>query len=187
MRNKKSRAYIGQIDPMGARKKKKQGFSARYVGITAVFLLVCLFYTVKLFDLQSNSVAGSYDDNGLVTRTYTVAGVRGEIYDRNGVLLVGNDINYDLIFEYGSIPDTTPELNRSILAALDAMERTGSGDYLSDDLYALEGTYPDLHFTSEATDKESDTYAALLRIFDANKLGDAEDLSEELLTDALRR
>ncbi len=187
MRNKKSRAYIGQIDPAGARKKKKQGFSARYVGITAVFLLVCLFYTVKLFDLQSNSVAGSYDDNGLVTRTYTVAGVRGEIYDRNGVLLVGNDINYDLIFEYGSIPDTTPELNRSILAALDAMERTGSGSYLSDDLYALEGTYPDLHFTSEATDKNSDTYAALLRIFDANKLGDADDLSEELLTDTLRK
>lgn len=186
MRNNKSR-YAPPRQLLGRAQKRKYGFSARYIGITAVFLLICLFYVIKMYQIQSSGVAGSLDNNGLVTRTYTVAGVRGEIYDRNGKLLVGNSINYDIVFEYGSIPDTTPELNRSILNALEAMEKTDSLSYLADDLYPLEGVYPDLHFTNEARDTTSETYAALLKIFDSNKLGDADDVSEKLLTDALRR
>lgn len=167
--------------------KRKYGFSARYIGITAVFLLICLFYVIKMYQIQSSGTPGAFDDNGLTTRTYTVAGIRGEIYDRNGKLLVGNSINYDIVFEYGSIPDTTPELNRAILDALEAMQKTDSISYLSDDLYPLEGVYPELHFTAEAMDTSSKTYAALLKIFDSNKLGGADDIDEKLLTDALRR
>ncbi len=183
MRNKRSR----YAPPRQLAQKRKYSFSARYIGITAVFLLICLFFVIKLYEIQSSGTPGSLDDNGLVTRTYTVAGVRGEIYDRNGKLLVGNSINYDIVFEYGTIPDTTPELNRAILDVLEAMEKTDSLSYLADDLYPLEGVYPNLHFTSEAKDTSSETYSALLKIFDSNKLGDADDVSEELLTDALRR
>ena len=109
MRNRKSR-YSTPHEFIGGRKKKKYGFSARYSVITAVFLLVCLFYVIKMYNIQASGTPGSHDDNGLVERTYTVAGIRGEIYDRNGKLLVGNKINYDIVLEYGSIPDTTPEL-----------------------------------------------------------------------------
>lgn len=186
MRNNKSR-YAPPRQLMGRSQKSKYGFSARYMGITAVFLLICLFYVIKMYDIQSSGTPGSLDDNGLITRTYTVAGVRGEIYDRNGKLLVGNSINYDIVFEYGSIPDTTPELNRAILDVLAAMEKTDSLSCLSIDLYPLEGVYPDLHFTSEARNTSSETYSALLKIFETNKLGSAEDISEKLLTDALRR
>ena len=140
MHYKKSPSPFGR-DPLRGRKQKKNGFSARYIGITAVFLLVCLFYIIKILDIQADGNAGALDTEGLVTRTYTVAGVRGEIYDRNGVLLVGNDISYDIIFEYGSIPETTAEFNREILATIEAMEKTGSLEFLSDDLYVLEGTY----------------------------------------------
>ena len=183
MRNRKGR----YAPPRQFVQKRKYNFSARYIGITAVFLLICLFYVIKMYQIQSSGVAGSFDNNGLVTRSYTVAGVRGEIYDRNGKILVGNSINYDIVFEYGSIPDTTPELNRAILNVLAAMEKTDSYAFLSEDLYPLKGTYPDLHFTEEAKDTSSATYAALLKIFDANKLGEAEEISEERLTSALRK
>ena len=149
-------------------------------------MLVCLFYLIKILDIQSDGKAGSFDDTGRVTRTYSVAGVRGEIYDRNGVLLVGNDIKYDVVFEYGAIPDTTPELNRSILDTLAAIEHTGALDSLSDDLYALEGSYPQLEFTAAAKDITSEEHKYLTRILDANKLdvdkATANDLIKKLCT-----
>ena len=185
MRYKKSHSPFGKA-PFGMRKQKKNGFSARYIGITAVFLLVCIFYLVKILDIQSDGKAGSFDANGLVTRTYTVAGVRGEIYDRNGTLLVGNDISYDIIFEYGSIPDTTAEFNREILATLDAIESAGSLDILSDDLYVLEGTYPNLTLSAEATNPESEEYNQLVRFLDTNKI-DTENISAETIHSVLRR
>ena len=185
MRYKKSPFPFGKKLPEG-QKQKKNGFSARYIGITAVFLLVCIFYLVKIIDIQSDGKAGSFDENGLVTRTYTVAGVRGEIYDRNGVLLVGNDISYDIIFEYGSIPDTTAEFNREILATLDAIENTDSLAFLADDLYVLEGVYPNLTLTDEARDPESEEHKQLVRFLDANKV-DTENLSADTVHTVLRR
>ena len=185
MHYKKSPSPFGR-DPLRGQKQKKNGFSARYICVTAVFLLVCIFYLVKILDIQSDGKAGSFDENGLVTRTYTVAGVRGEIYDRNGVLLVGNEISYDIIFEYGSIPDTTAEFNREILATLDAIDKAGSLDFLSDDLYILEGTYPNLSLTDAARDPESDEHKALVRFLDSNKV-DSENLSAETVHTVLRR
>ena len=185
MRYKKS-PHPFSPDLLRGQKKKKNGFSARYIGITAVFLLVCIFYLVKILDIQSDGKAGSFDANGLTTRTYTVAGVRGEIYDRNGVLLVGNEISYDIVFEYGSIPDTTAEFNREILATLDAMESTGSLEFLSDDLYVLEGTYPNLFLTAEARNPASEEHKYLLRFLDSNNI-DAESLSAETVHTVLRR
>lgn len=186
MRNRSGRRPVTRVDVIWAQKNKKQGFSARYIAITAVFLLVCLFYLIKILDIQSDGKAGSFDDTGRVTRTYSVAGVRGEIYDRNGVLLVGNDIKYDVVFEYGAIPDTTPELNRAILDTLAAIEHTGALDSLSDDLYALEGSYPQLEFTAAAKDITSEEHKYLTRILDANKLDvdkvTANDLIKKLCT-----
>ena len=169
MHYKKSPSPFGR-EPMRIRKQKKNGFSARYIGITAVFLLVCLFYIIKIIDIQSDGKAGSFDTDGIVTRTYTVAGMRGEIYDRNGVLLVGNELCYDVVFEYGSIPDTSAELNRAILDSLEAIERTNASSCIPEDLYALEGSYPNLKFRAEIADVSSEYYKSFARILDANKL-----------------
>ena len=185
MHYKKSPPPFGR-EPMRARKQKKNGFSARYIGITAVFLLVCIFYAIKILDIQSDGKAGSFDANGLVTRTYTVAGVRGEIYDRNGVLLVGNEISYDIIFEYGSIPDTTAEFNREILATLDAMKKTDSESFLANDFYVLEGTYPNLRFCTEVSNNSSEEYKYLLRFLDANNIS-VEHVTAEDVATVLRR
>ncbi len=186
MLNRKKRSPFDKFDPGRAQRRNNLNYTARYVGIAAVFLLVCLFYVIKIFDIQSDGAGKDFNDEGHVTRTYTVAGLRGEIYDRNGVLLVGNDIKYNIVFEYGAIPDTTPELNRSILAALEAIELCGCNENLSDDLYVLEGTYPSFRYSSIVNDKNSKEYAALMRILDANKLT-LEETSANDLADALQK
>ena len=79
--------------------------TARYIALMCVFLAVMAVYVIVL---AVNQIDGSTADrkNAEIadTRQVTVSGLRGEIYDRNGVLLVGNSNSYDLIFEYGSIP-----------------------------------------------------------------------------------
>ena len=180
MKKKYNSDLFGKYDPSRVPRKTRSNFTARYVGIAAVFLIICLFYIIKIIDIQAEGVAGSYDDNGHVTRTYTVAGVRGEIYDRNGVLLVGNELSYDVLFEYGSIPETSTELNRAILDSLEAIELTDAEGCISEDLYVLEGVYPNLRFKKELYDKSSEYYKAFERVVDANNLKRSEITPEVL-------
>ena len=106
---------------------KKVNTTARYIGLLCFFLAVMLSYTVVLAiqEIRGGSTRGEKGDV-VETRQVTVSSLRGEIYDRNGVLLVGNTTSYDLIFEYGSIPYTTNEFNESILQALAALEAMDS-------------------------------------------------------------
>ena len=156
--------------------------TARYVTLLGVFLLVMSFYAVMLAKIQIDGPTTTPSDKSVAyTRTVSVSGLRGEIYDRNGVLLVGNSTSYDLVFEYGSIPDTTAQLNRSILAALEAVEACGSSDKLCLDLYALEGSYPDLYYSDAVASENSDEYRALVKILEANSLDVSNTSAEELV------
>lgn len=149
-----------------------------------VFLAVLLFYTVILAKTGIDGPTTERSDGVVAyTRTVSVSGLRGEIYDRNGILLVGNSTSYDLTFEYGSIPSTSTELNRSILAALEAVRETSNEDKLCLELYALEGSYPDLRYTEAATLPDTSEGKALLRILDANSL--PHDASAEALVERL--
>ncbi len=154
--------------------------TARYLTLAGVFLAVMLFYLIMLAKIQIEGPDTEPTDAAVAyTRTVSVSGLRGEIYDRNGVLLVGNGTSYDLVFEYGSIPDTSEEFNKSLLEALEAVRATGNEAKLCLDLYGLEGSYPSLSYTAEATTQGSDANKALLRILDANSL--PQDASAETL------
>ena len=161
----------------------KRGFNktARYLSITGVFLSVMLLYIVLLAIIQINGAKNKVDDGVAYTRTVTVSGLRGEIYDRNGVLLVGNSTSYDIILEYGAIPDTTSELNRSILAALEAIREKGCEDKLCLDLYALEGTYPDLRYCEAVKYSNTREYDALVKILESNGLDTSSTSAEKLV------
>ena len=93
----------------------------------------------------------------------TVTGLRGEIYDCKGRLLVGNSTSYNLLYEYGAMPDTYAEINKELLTILDAIERTESTHTLSDSYFPLLGTYPDVSYTATAQDPDSDEYFYLKR------------------------
>ena len=159
--------------------------TARYISLMCVFLAVMVFYIIVLTVHQVNGSSTERKNAEIAdTRQVTVSGLRGEIYDRNGVLLVGNSTSYDLIFEYGSIPYTTKDLNRSLLGALDALARTGSMDKLCDEYFPLVGEYPELEYTDAAQSEGSDERRYLLKVLEANQLDatvSAKDLTAHLV------
>ena len=127
----------------------------RYLIPACLFVLLSVAFLVVLATVQIDGWRNPVEDDGTITRTVTVAGRRGEIFDRNGKLLVGNRESYDLIFEYGAMPDTRAEINASLLSILQALSDTGNGARLAEDYFVLEGTYPNLKLCSEVSDKES--------------------------------
>lgn len=127
----------------------------RYLALGVVFAAVCAAFLIVLALNQSRGSDLPPKEEGFV-RTYTVPGVRGEIYDRNGTLLVGNSTSYDLVYEYGAMPDTRQEVNRALLAVMDTVLQTGNGDKLAKDYVPLEGTYPKMTLSVDA--KRTDTW-----------------------------
>ncbi len=171
---------------------KRPHVFARYLTIGLIFVVLCAAFLITLVIVGLRE-GGAEREEGYI-RTYTVPGVRGEIYDRNGVLLVGNATRYDLIYEYGAMPDTRREVNLSLLATIEAVMVTGNGDKLSDDYFVLEGTYPKMKLTAAAKDKESNDSYHFSRFCERNQCEDTAEavmnylkkrykLSETLYTD----
>lgn len=131
--------------------------SARTLTVAIAFLTICVAFLIAVAAFQLKGSFLPPKEEG-TKRTYTVPGLRGEIYDCNGKLIVGNATTYDLIYEYGAMPDTRRQINDSLLEALTALSETGNGDRLAEDLFILQGTYPEMSFVPEVRDKESVEY-----------------------------
>ena len=161
--------------------QQKQPSRLRFIIPTVVFIAMSVVFLVVLAVIQIRGSLNPSTDDGLTVRTVTVPGLRGEIYDRNGTLLVGNATTYDLIFEYGAMPDTRIEVNKSLLSLLEALQNTGNGDRLSDDLYILDGYYPNYRFVSEYSDKDSAHYKGYLRVLEAHGLDPEKTKAADLV------
>lgn len=147
----------------------------RFFVLAGVFFASCVAFTVCFARNQIRGPQGSYDDAQLTTRIETVAGERGSIYDRNGKLLAGNASYYNLIFEYGSMPDTRKQINDALAECLMAIEASGNTDKLVADFFPLRGSYPELEFAPELSDAESNEYYYYQRFLSRNGLeGDIE-------------
>lgn len=168
------------------RKAKSSSFGARYLAIGVVFCVICLAFIVVLGIIQLKGTHLPAREEGY-TRTYTVPGVRGEIYDRNGKKIVGNSTSYDLIYEYGAMPDTRREVNMSLLAIMAALEDTGNGDKISDDLFVLEGTYPKMRFSAAVRDRESDEYYHYTKFLERRGFERAETDADDVVDYFVRR
>ncbi|MBR6679829.1 MAG: hypothetical protein IKL59_01075 [Clostridia bacterium] len=165
--------------PKNAEQKKK--FPIRYIAITAAFAVLCVIFLVVLAIYQIKG-AGSYIKTDIAeTKTFVVAGIRGEIYDTNGKKLVGNSPAYDMIYEYGSMPNTYAEINASLLDTIDALERTGNSDKLCEDYFVIDGFFPNVTYCKEFNDYNSDHYYYFKKICENRELDldiSAKDLAE---------
>ena len=166
---------------MSERHVRRARMGARYLSLAIAFLVICLVYVAVLLVHQLRGSSLPPREDGYV-RTYTVPGIRGNIYDCNGVLLVGSSQSYDLIYEYGAMPDTRREVNDSLLKVLDAILSTGNGDRLAKDYFILEGTYPELRFVSALEDENSDESYWYARFLEKQEMKpestDAEDVTK---------
>ena len=156
---------------------KKRHIGARYLTLGLTFLVICSAYVVVLLVYQLRGSSLPPREEGY-TRTYTVPGVRGEIYDCNGVLLVGNSESYDLIYEYGAMPDTRREINEALLQVLGALWSTGNGDRMAKDYFILEGTYPEMRFSSALRDHESGSYLNYQKFLERQELPQDTEAAE---------
>ena len=153
----------------------------RFFVLAAVFLALCIAFSVFFIIAVIKGPSGEFENDGLTVRIETVTGERGRIYDREGRLLVGNATHYDLIFEYGSMPDRRADVNASLIECLTALSETGNADKRVDDFFVLDGKYPNFKFCDEILDKDSKEYYYYQRFLEKNRL--SADISAGELVD----
>ena len=72
----------------------------RALFLLAIFGLILLFYSGKLFSVQLIENDGNTNNAKTYTTYTTVKGIRGDLLDRNGNVLVGNRASYNLVFNH---------------------------------------------------------------------------------------
>lgn len=138
--------------------KKQKSFSHRYLILGIVFLTLCVAFLIYLGATQIRGAKHFFPRSDDIIKTETVYGERGRIFDRNGKLLVGNTENYNLIYEYGSMPDKRIDVNKGLLECLNIIASTNNSSLKADSHLPLVGTYPNLSFSNELNDSKSETY-----------------------------
>ena len=167
------------------RSPRPSHIGARYIAIGLCFVVICLAFVVVMAVYQSRGHALSPEEG--YTRTYTVPGVRGEIYDKNGKPIVKNSTGYDLVYEYGAMPDSRREVNLELLRILETLRRTENEGCLSEDSFPLEGTYPELRLASELSDKDSVIYARYTKFLKLRQFSEADTDAEDVAAYFVKR
>ena len=158
------------------RYEKTANTNLRYAVLSISFCVICLAFLITLGVIQMIGTDAEYDD--ATVRTVTVSGLRGEIYDCRGRLIVGNSTDYDLIYEYGAMPETYKEINAELLDVIDTLERTGNSDKLTKNYFPIVGDYPDVSYSEAAQDKESVEYYQLTKVLSRLELDVNTDATE---------
>lgn len=173
--HKRKDAPEEQVNEYGRRE-----FLYRYIIIAVSFALICAVYVISALRIQhlyggrENAQEEEYS-----TRTVTVSAVRGEIYDRNGKLLVSNEYDYYLIFDYSAMSPDKTEQNEGILSILSALRL---GECETEKQCPFKGIYPDITYDVELL-QDPTVKARLARII--SDYGLAEDVSAADLAHAL--
>ncbi|MGM9642333.1 MAG: penicillin-binding transpeptidase domain-containing protein [Eubacteriales bacterium] len=153
----------------------RRSFYYRYLIIGAFFVVMCVVYIASAFKIQS--LFGERDhgtDDGYTTRKVAVQAMRGEIYDRNGNILVSNDYNYKLIYDYSAMAKTVSEQNDDILAILSLLE---GSDCRAEKQCPFKGIYPNITFDADVL-KSSTVKARLERIIADHGLSEDASAAE---------
>ena len=152
----------------------------RYLGIVAVFCLICVIYLGRLFFIQISGRENEYKAD-IEEREVTVQAVRGEIYDRNGVKLVANRYSYDLSFAYKQFFDLpVQERNEVCLNIQNALAKRGGEGVREQKFFPFDGTYPNYTYSADTLNGDSIRSYRLKRV-----LGDL-DLKAETTAVQLR-
>ena len=147
---------------------KRPAFRIAFVAV--LFLLVCLVFFVRMFNIVLTADPNDKIETGTYTRREPIQALRGEIYDRNGKLLVGNEYTYNMVFDHDAMAATQVERNFTILQAVKAVKNNGLDAHRAESSFPFEGSYPNYSYTKEARDGQSDVYYRLLKRIAENEL-----------------
>ena len=115
-----------------------------YLWFGLSYFVLFTFVLQHLFTLQI--IKGSdYLDNYMmkIEKTIDIEGTRGNIYDRNGVLLAHNELSYTVTLEdngtYANNKERAKLLNAEISTLIDMIEKNGTSIVNDLDLYMESG------------------------------------------------
>ena len=142
----------------------RQTHTLRYLGIVALFCLICVIYLGRLFFIQISGRENQYTAD-TTQREVTVQAVRGEIYDRNGVKLVANRYSYDLSLAHAQFFSlSVQERNEVCLGVQNALAKRGGEGVREQKFFPFEGTYPNYTYSADTLDGDSIRYYRLKRV-----------------------
>ena len=142
----------------------RQTHTLRYLGIVALFCLVCVIYLGRLFYIQISGRENQYKSD-ITEREVTVQAVRGEIYDRNGVKLVANRYSYDLSLAHAQFYSlSVNERNNVCLSVQNALAKRGGEGVREQKFFPFDGTYPNYTYSADTMDGDSIRYYRLKRV-----------------------
>ena len=106
------------------KRKRRSSLKARYIfiGVLTAFAVAVLIGRLVEWQIFRSDY---YDEIAAASASYTVEtdGIRGEIFDKNGVPLAVNETSYKVVMNKLFIPES--RLNDAILRAVEAVEGTG--------------------------------------------------------------
>lgn len=135
----------------------------RLIALAALFFVICLVFVLRLVKLQiieGSPSSGTSSNVDTVEREVKISAVRGQIYDCNGRALVTNSYTYSMYLDYDAMPYSRAEWNETLLKANEALSKISEDDgvKIPENLFFLDGIYPQVSFNKEVMDASSDTY-----------------------------
>ncbi len=107
--------------------KVKQVLSSRLLPISLVFILLISLLINRLFTLQIVEGEEHSEDLSLkYTKTREIKSTRGNIYDRNGILLAYNKLIYSVVLEESTKLTTNQEKNDMLYQLILLLEKYGN-------------------------------------------------------------
>ncbi len=153
----------------------------RYLGVVAVFCLICVIYLGRLFFIQIAGRENQYTAD-ITEREVTVQAVRGEIYDRNGVKLVANRYSYDLSLAHKQFFElSVQERNEVCLLVQASLAKRGSEGIREQKFFPFDGTYPNYTYSADTLNGDSVRSYRLKRVL--GDLGLKTDTTAKQLRD----
>lgn len=150
--------------------------------MAGVFCVLCVLFIAKLLSLTVIN-RDRYDSSAAITREVEVVAARGQICDRNGVVLVGNDYTYNLCFKVDRMPDDKVEMNRIFLQIIDLFEDRQDAGEVTQDYFPFRGEWGAFEYTDEALREGDPVRKRLLKVL--SYLGKKEDMTAQDLADFL--
>lgn len=122
----------------------------RYLILYIIIILVSTVFIVRLFSLQViNGAEYREKSEKRMLRTETVEAPRGEIYDRNGVILATSKRSYNVNIYKVSVE--VEEQNEAISKLVDILDKNGDNIYST---FPVNDELNDFSFTSEKSEKK---------------------------------
>ena len=111
-------------------KKVKEFFNNRILVMKLILILVGALLILRLIDLQIvNGAEYKEQSEKKMVRETAVEAPRGEIYDRNGIVLATNKLAYDVVIYKVGLEEE--ELNKTLLKVINILEKNKDEAYVS--------------------------------------------------------